>query len=82
MADDGTNETVFPFDRRGIAKPAREHRKAATFDVNEPWVEVLLEVEHHFDNPYLSGMSLRKKGLAELEVDEAALSHVSEGEIG
>jgi hypothetical protein len=50
--------------------------------VNQPWVEVLLEVEHHFDDPDLSGLNLRKNGLAELEVDEAAFTHVSEREIG
>lgn len=35
--------------------PVLEHRVSVILDVNQPWVDVLVEVEHHFDQPNLAG---------------------------
>ena len=58
--------------------PILEHWVSVILDVNQPWVDVMVEVEHHFDQPNLAGPNLRKGAFPRPKVDIVAFTYVPE----
>ena len=54
-----------------------EHRVSAILDVDQPWVEVLVEVEHHLDQPDLARQNSWERAFPRPKVDVAALTHIA-----
>ena len=65
--------------------PVLEHRVSATLDVDQPWVEVVVEIdveiEHHLDHPDFARVNFRKGAFPRSKVDVPGLTHVFEREV-